>query len=92
MLGDIELRNVPVRDIQLVVNPDDSEGTKDCWNLLMSLNEDPETKSAGVRFRTAKIVSTGEDDIIVNPGSILVELRYTDNYTSYTLLCREEEE
>ena len=92
MLEDIEYRNVPVKGIKLVANPDDKEGVMDCLMLMKSLAEDEETKLAPVNLGTARMVNTGEDDVLIHPGSILLEMHYMDNCINYTLLCRGDED
>lgn len=92
MLEDIEFRDVPVKGIKLVANPDDKEGLRDCYELMKSLAEDKETKLAPVNLKIARMVNTGEDDVLIHPGSILLEMHYMDNCINYTLLCRGDED
>jgi len=88
MLEDIEYRDVPVKGIKLIANPSDKEGVRDCLMLMKSLAEDEETRLAPVNLGVARMVNTGEDDVLIHPGSILLEMHYMDNCINYTLLCR----
>jgi len=81
-----EARDVPVRSVTLTSNPDDKYAVKDCMRIAQELSEDDETAGLPVSIRRAKLVKAGEDDLLVNKGSIMVEIRYVDNVINYTLL------
>jgi len=89
---DMHYRDVPVKRIVLTSNPDDEETLMHCLSIAKDLAEDEDTKDLNVSFARSKLVTAGEDDILVREGSILVEIHYMDNQVSFTLMCNDEED